>query len=185
MSQDKVNLRVALNSADIARTLARMAHEITEKNPDISAIALVGIITRGAPLARRMAEKLSQITGVEIPVGKLDVTFYRDDLARKGPSLNASPTDIPFDISGKTVILVDDVLFTGRTIRSAIDAIMDMGRPGRIQLAALLDRGHRELPIRADYIGKNIPTSRDELVKVRMREIDGEDAAIITGGSNE
>ncbi|MBI3581229.1 MAG: bifunctional pyr operon transcriptional regulator/uracil phosphoribosyltransferase PyrR [Nitrospinae bacterium] len=184
MGEDKAARRVVLSSADIGRTLARMAHEITEKNPDVSSLALVGIITRGAPLARRMAEKICAITGVEIPVGGLDVTFYRDDLARKGPNLNASPTDIPFDISGKTVILVDDVLFTGRTIRSAIDAIMDLGRPGRIQLAALLDRGHRELPIRADYIGKNIPTSRDELVKVRVREIDGEDAAVILGGAN-
>lgn len=185
MSNDKVSKRVILSSADIGRTLVRMAHEITEKNPDTSAIALIGIITRGAPLAQRMAEKLNQITGVEIPVGKLDVTFYRDDLAKKGPNLNASPTEIPFDITGKTVILVDDVLFTGRTIRCAIEGIMDLGRPGRIQLAALLDRGHRELPIRADYIGKNIPTSRDERVKVKIKEIDGEDAAMVIGGSDD
>jgi len=177
--------RVILASADIGRTLARMAHEITEKNPDLSNIALVGIITRGAPLAVRLAEKIREISGGEIPVGKLDVTFYRDDLARKGPNLNASPTNVPFDISGKTVILVDDVLFTGRTIRAAIDAIMDFGRPGRIQLAALLDRGHRELPIRADYIGKNIPTSREERVKVRLREIDGDDTAVVIGGTND
>jgi pyrimidine operon attenuation protein/uracil phosphoribosyltransferase len=177
--------RIVMSSADIGRTLARMAHEITEKNPDCANIVLVGIITRGAPLAKRLAEKIKGINGADVPYGKLDVTFYRDDVASKGPNLNSSPTEIPADISGKTVILVDDVLFTGRSIRAAIDAVIDIGRPGRIQLAALLDRGHRELPIRADYIGKNIPTSREERVKVKLLETDGEDTVFIMGGSGE
>jgi pyrimidine operon attenuation protein/uracil phosphoribosyltransferase len=184
MNQSGVPSRFVLNPDDIGRTLARMAHEITEKNPDCSSLVLVGIVTRGVPLARRLAEKIKSINGVEVPVGKLDVTFYRDDIAAKGPNLNAAPTEIPAEISGKTVILVDDVLFTGRSIRAAIDAIMDIGRPGRIQLAALLDRGHRELPIRADYIGKNIPTSKSERVKVKVKEIDGEDMVVVVGGND-
>ncbi|MBI3793475.1 MAG: bifunctional pyr operon transcriptional regulator/uracil phosphoribosyltransferase PyrR [Nitrospinae bacterium] len=184
MKNDGASAKVVLSAPDIGRTLARLAHEITEKNPDCSNLVLVGIITRGVPLAARLSEKIKEINGIEIPVGALDVTFYRDDLARKGPNLNASPTNITFDITGKTVILVDDVLFTGRSIRAAIDAIMDLGRPGKIQLAALLDRGHRELPIRADYIGKNIPTSRDERVMVKLREVDGEDAVFVTGAEN-
>ncbi|MBI5178652.1 MAG: bifunctional pyr operon transcriptional regulator/uracil phosphoribosyltransferase PyrR [Nitrospinae bacterium] len=176
--------RVILNPDDISRTLARMAHEITEKNPDAASLVLIGIITRGAPLAKRLAEKIKAINGAEVPVGKLDVTFYRDDLAKKGPNLNASPTEIPADVNGKTVILVDDVLYTGRSIRAAIDAIMDIGRPGRIQLATLLDRGHRELPIRPDYIGKNIPTAKHERVKVKLKETDGEDTVVVVNGND-
>ncbi len=169
--------KTILSAQDIGRTLARMAHEISEKNPDIAQIVLVGIITRGAPLAVRLAEKIKSITGAAVPCGKLDVTFYRDDLKSKGPDLNAGRTELEADIEGKTVILVDDVLFTGRSIRAAIDAVMDIGRPGRIQLAVLLDRGHRELPIRPDYIGKNIPTARGERVQVKLAETDGEDLA--------
>ncbi len=184
MTTNGSSSRLILNHDDISRTLARMAHEITEKNPDCSSLVLVGIITRGAPLAKRLAEKIKSITGTDVPVGKLDVTFYRDDIAQKGPNLNASPTEILADVTGKTVILVDDVLFTGRSIRAGIDAIMDIGRPGRIQLAALLDRGHRELPIRADYIGKNIPTSKSERVKVKLKETDGEDMVMVVSGND-
>lgn len=171
--------RTVLSSLEMGRTLARMAHEITEKNPDCSQIILAGIITRGVPLAHRLADKIKTISGVDVPCGSLDITFYRDDIQSKGPDLNAGRTDISHDISGKTIILVDDVLFTGRSIRAAIDAVMDIGRPGRIQLAVLLDRGHRELPIRPDYIGKNIPTARGERVKVKLLETDGEDLATV------
>lgn len=171
--------KIILSADDIGRTLARIAHEITEKNPDPSKIVLVGILTRGAPLARRLGEKIRSITGAEVVAGQLDITFYRDDIQTRGPNLNAGRTELPADIAEKTVILVDDVLYTGRTIRAAIDAVLDMGRPARIQLAALLDRGHRELPIRPDYTGKNIPTPRAASVKVKLTEIDGEDAAFL------
>ena len=174
-------VKTVLSAQEMGRTLARMAHEITEKNPDCSQIILAGIITRGVPLARRLADKLKTITGVDVPCGSLDITFYRDDVQSKGPDLNAGRTDISHDIKGKTLILVDDVLFTGRSIRAAIDAVMDIGRPGRIQLAVLLDRGHRELPIRPDYIGKNIPTARGERVRVKLCETDGEDLAAVEG----
>ncbi len=173
--------KTVLSAQEMGRTLARMAHEITEKNPDCSQIILAGIITRGVPLARRLADKLKIITGVDVPCGSLDITFYRDDIQSKGPDLNAGRTDISHDINGKTLILVDDVLFTGRSIRAAIDAVMDIGRPGRIQLAVLLDRGHRELPIRPDYIGKNIPTARGERVRVKLSETDGEDLVVVEG----
>ena len=171
--------KTVLTAQEMARTLARMAHEITEKNPDCSQIILAGISTRGVPLARRLADKIKTITGVDVPCGSLDITFYRDDIQSKGPDLNAGRTDISHDINGKTLILVDDVLFAGRSIRAAIDAVMDIGRPGRIQLAVLLDRGHRELPIRPDYIGKNIPTARGERVRVKLSETDGEDLASV------
>ena len=171
--------RAVLSAQEIGRTMARMAHEISEKNPDTSNIILVGIITRGVPLARRLADKIKTITGIDVPCGGLDITFYRDDIQSKGPDLNAGRTDISHDINGKTLILVDDVLFTGRSIRAAIDAVMDIGRPGRVQLAVLLDRGHRELPIRPDYIGKNIPTARNERVCVKLAETDGEDLAMV------
>ena len=168
-----------LSGGDMKRAITRMAHEIMEKNPDPSALVIVGIITRGRTLAERISAELKKINGADVPVGSLDVTFYRDDIGEKGPNLLAEKTDIPFELPGKTVILVDDVLFTGRSIRAAIDHLIDIGRPARIQLAVLLDRGHRELPIRPDYVGKNIPTSRGQRVQVNVSETDGQDSVVL------
>ena len=170
-------------SDDVARTVSRLAHQIIERTaadaPDSGPVVLLGIPTRGVPLAARLAEKIRQFSGADITAGSLDVTLYRDDLAG-GPHRPMSPTRVPTaGIDGATVILVDDVLFSGRTIRAAFDALRDLGRPARVQLAVLVDRGHRELPIRADYVGKNVPTSRDEGVSVRLTEIDGLDAVVL------
>jgi pyrimidine operon attenuation protein/uracil phosphoribosyltransferase len=177
-----VSAKVVLGHDDLARTLRRIAHEIAEKNPRAAALALVGIHTRGALLARRLHSLLAELTEVEPPIGDLDISFYRDDVGAKSPA--AQPTvhasHIDFDLSGKTVVLVDDVLFTGRTVRAAIDALFDYGRPQRVQLAVLCDRGHRELPIRPDYVGKNLPTAREERVNVRLEEVDGLDEVTIS-----
>ena len=167
-----------LDDAALDRALTRIAHEILEKNGGAAELAFVGLRTRGVTLAQRLAAKIAQIDGAAVPVGTLDITLYRDDLGIRGTPVIRG-TDIPFSIKGKTVVLVDDVLFTGRTIRAALDAIIDLGRPKAIQLAILIDRGHRELPIRPDYIGKNLPTSRRESVAVRLREHDGEDRVVI------
>jgi pyrimidine operon attenuation protein / uracil phosphoribosyltransferase len=166
--------RVVLDRDDVRRTLVRIAHEIAEKNPGSDAVALVGIHTRGAVLARRLHALVGELTGSEVPLGDLDISFYRDDLPNRdpaaGPVVHASHLD--FELDGRTVVLVDDVLFTGRTVRAAIDALFDYGRPARVQLAVLADRGHRELPIRPDYVGKNLPTARGERVFVRLEETD-------------
>lgn len=166
-----------LDQAAINRTLTRVSHEILEKNKGGDDLILVGIKTRGVPLTKRIQEKISQIEGITLPSGELDITLYRDDLKRK--TNNAEPevkgTDISEDLTGKKVILIDDVLYTGRTVRAAMDALMDLGRPAQIQLAVLVDRGHRELPVRADYVGKNTPTSEKEIVVVRLNEIDDYD----------
>ena len=167
-----------LDDAALDRALTRIPHEILEKNGGAAELAFVGLRTRGVTLAQRLAAKIAQIDGAAVPVGTLDITLYRDDLGIRGTPVIRG-TDIPFSIKGKTVVLVDDVLFTGRTIRAALDAIIDLGRPKAIQLAILIDRGHRELPIRPDYIGKNLPTSRRESVAVRLREHDGEDRVVI------
>lgn len=169
-----------MNSDDIRRGLTRIAHEIAEKNDGVGKIALVGILTRGVPLAERLAKLLETIESVKVPVGKLDIGLYRDDFS-DNPNLHPAitPSAIPFDVTGKKVILLDDVLFTGRTVRAAISALLDLGRPESIQLAVLLDRGHRELPIRPDYVGKNIPTARHEHVQVHLLEADGEDRVTI------
>jgi len=157
---------------EIERTLVRMAHQILEQNKGCENLALVGILTRGDILARKLADIIYNIEGVHVPVGSLDISFYRDDASISGlPQLHG--TDILFNIDNKTIVLVDDVLFTGRTIRAALDALMDFGRPARIQLAILVDRGHRELPIRADFVGKNIPSSLNENVRLRLKDIDG------------
>ncbi len=169
-----------MDEDDIRRALTRIAHEILERNHGAKDVALVGILTRGAPLAERLALQIQKIEGVEVPVGKLDIGLYRDDYAANPagrPSLVASA--INFDVTAKNVVLVDEVLFTGRTVRAAISALLDLGRPASIQLAILLDRGHRELPIRPDYVGKNIPTGRHEHVNVHLQETDGEDIATI------
>jgi pyrimidine operon attenuation protein/uracil phosphoribosyltransferase len=160
------------------RALTRIAHEILEANKGAGAIALAGIMTRGVDMAARLAERIERIEGTAVPVGSLDISFYRDDVAtRLSPEVHT--TDIPYPVEGRTIVLVDDVLYTGRTIRAAMDAIMDYGRPANIQLAVLVDRGHRELPIRADFVGKNVPTSRRERVKVLLREHDGREAVVI------
>ncbi|WP_407285844.1 bifunctional pyr operon transcriptional regulator/uracil phosphoribosyltransferase PyrR [Streptomyces sp. BP-8] len=171
--------RPVLEGPDITRMLTRIAHEIVERAKGADDVVLLGIPTRGVFLARRLAAKLAEITGRTIPVGSLDITMYRDDL-RLGPARTLARTDIPGDgIEGRLVLLVDDVLFSGRTIRAALDALGDIGRPRAVQLAVLVDRGHRELPIRADYVGKNLPTSLRETVKVQLTEEDGRDAVLL------
>ena len=174
-----------LDETALERALIRIAHEIVEKNGGTADLAFVGLRTRGVTLAQRLAERVTGIEGVKPPVGTLDITLYRDDLGLKVAQPVVRETEIPFDVTGKIVILVDDVLFTGRTIRAALDAIMDLGRPRAIQLAILVDRGHRELPIRPDYVGKNLPTSRREIVAVRLREHDGEDRVVIEEPAEE
>lgn len=169
-----------MDAEAIDRALTRIAHEILEANKGASGIALTGIMTRGVDMANRLAERIERIEGTAVLVGNLDISFYRDDVAtRLSPEVHT--TDIPFDVEGRTIVLVDDVLYTGRTIRAAMDAIMDFGRPSAIQLAVLVDRGHRELPIRADFVGKNVPTARRERVKVLISEHDGRDAVLILG----
>jgi len=159
----------------LSRTITRLAHEILEKCKGTENVGIIGIRTRGEYLANRIASKIEEIEKVELPIGVLDVVMYRDDFRMKGKLPTVEITNIPFEVDGKILILVDDVIYTGRTIRAALDALMDFGRPSCIQLAVLVDRGHRELPIRADYIGRNIPTSEGEEVRVKMKEIDGED----------
>jgi len=168
-----------LDGDAVRRALVRIAHEIIERNKGVERLALVGIRTRGAVLARRLAVEIQAIEGREVPVGALDITLYRDDLSRIAPNPVLHATEIPFDIADLRLILVDDVLFTGRTVRAALDALIDLGRPISIQLAVLIDRGHRELPIRADYVGKNLPTSLKERVEVRMQELDGRDEVVL------
>jgi pyrimidine operon attenuation protein/uracil phosphoribosyltransferase len=167
----------------MSRSLARIAHEIIERNRGIEDLALVGIRTRGVPLAKRLADLLSGIAGGEVPTGALDITLYRDDLMRHavGPQPLVRKTEIPFSIDDKRILLVDDVLYTGRTIRAALDALIDFGRPKAIQLIVLVDRGHRELPIKADYVGKNLPTSLSQSVQVHLLEVDGRDEVEIEG----
>lgn len=168
-----------LDEKGIQRSLTRIAHEILEKNKGIEDLILVGIRRRGVPLAERLAAFIMEIEGIRLAVGKLDITLYRDDLTTLSDHPVVHGTDIPCDVVGKKIVLVDDVLYTGRTIRAAMDAIIDMGRPQAIQLAVLIDRGHRELPIRADYVGKNVPTSKREMVHVKLREVDGQEGVVI------
>ena len=178
--RDTATSRVVLDSSDIHRALTRIAHEILERNRGSDDVVLLGIPSRGVPLARRIAAAILENESVEVPVGALDITFYRDDLSLVAQQPVVKGTDLPFDLNGSTVVLVDDVLYTGRTIRAAMDALVDFGRPQAIRLAVLVDRGHRELPIRADHVGKNVPTSREELVQVQLEEIDGVDGVEIT-----
>ena len=168
-----------MDEAEVRRSITRIAHEIIERNKGADGVVLVGIAARGDDLARRLAEEIGRIEGRTVPVGALDITFYRDDIGIRAEAPEVHETRIDFDINGWTVVLVDDVLFTGRTIRSALDALVDFGRPTAIQLAVLVDRGHRELPIRADFVGKNVPTRKDEDVRVALREVDGEDAVLV------
>ena len=165
-----------LEPDDIRRAITRIAHEILERNKGAADLAVVGVHTRGIPLAARIAARVAELEGHEVPSGKLDITLYRDDLSEVGLQPIVRRTEVPFDVARKRIVLVDDVLYTGRTSRAALDALIDLGRPGIIQLAVLVDRGHRELPIRADYVGKNMPTAKTEVVRVRLEETDGEDA---------
>ena len=174
-----VKKNVIMDSEAIRRALVRIAHEIIEKNKGVEDVVIVGIRTRGVPLAQRIAAEINAIENCEMTVGMLEITLYRDDLSTLGYNPVVHGTDINFDLSGKHVVLVDDVLYTGRTIRAALDAVIDMGRPKTIQLAVLVDRGHKELPIRADYVGKNVPTSQKETIEVVLNEIDGTDEVYI------
>jgi pyrimidine operon attenuation protein/uracil phosphoribosyltransferase len=168
-----------LDADEIKRAISRIAHEILERNKGASGVALVGIAARGDDLARRLAAEIERIEGTFVSVGALDITFYRDDIGMRAEAPEVHETRVDFDITGRVVVLVDDVLFSGRTIRAAMDALMDFGRPAAIQLAVLVDRGHRELPIRADFVGKNVPTRTNEDVRVALRETDGEDGVFV------
>jgi pyrimidine operon attenuation protein/uracil phosphoribosyltransferase len=176
MQQEKARI---LDKETIKRSLMRIAHEILEKNKGVEGLCVVGIRTKGAYLARRIADFISQIEGAPVAFGILDITLYRDDLTLIAQQPVVHKTEIDFDITGKNVVLVDDVLYTGRTVRCALDALIDLGRPRSIQLAVLVDRGHRELPIRADYVGKNVPTAKEESVEVRLDESDGADEVVL------
>ena len=171
--------RYIMTAEEIRRAAIRISHEIVEKQAGTAGLALVGIQRRGVPLARRIAAAIADNESVDIPVGALDITFYRDDLSLVAQQPVVKGTDLPFDLNGSTIVLVDDVLYTGRTIRAAMDALVDFGRPQAIRLAVLVDRGHRELPIRADYVGKNVPTSLGERIKVRLMETDGVDEVVL------
>jgi pyrimidine operon attenuation protein/uracil phosphoribosyltransferase len=178
MNESALVKSVCMNEDEINRAITRMAHQILETNKGAQNLVLVGIVTRGDILAKELADKISAIEKMEIPLGKLDISFYRDDFATYiSPEVHS--TEIPFSIDGKTIVLVDDVLYTGRTIRAALDALMDIGRPASVQLAVLVDRGHRELPIRADYVGKNVPSATEENVRVFMKSVDGRQAVEI------
>lgn len=177
------NMKVLLDETAINRAITRIAHEIIEANKGANDIVLVGIETRGVPLAKLLANKIKTIENIDVPVEKVNITYYRDDLEKKSPQPITGESNILSEISDKTVILVDDVIYTGRTVRAAMDAIMDLGRPSYIRLAALIDRGHRELPIRPDFIGKNIPTSKKEIVHVHLSEVDGENKVILEAKS--
>ena len=172
---------VVMDADRMARTLSRIAHEILERNRTLEEMALIGIRARGVPIAARLAQHLRDLTGVEVPTGTLDITLYRDDLMRHpvGPQPVIRRTDIPFSLDGRLILLVDDVLYTGRTIRAALDALIDFGRPKAVQLAVLIDRGHRELPIHADVVGKTVPTDAHEVIKVKLAETDGEDEVLL------
>ena len=175
-------MALVMDAGDIERAIRRIAHEVLERNRGSGGVVLLGIQTRGVPLAERLAAVLEEIEGEPVAWGSLDIGMYRDDLDRR-PKRPLGATDVPVPLGGKTVVLVDDVLYTGRTIRAALDALADLGRPNRVQLAALVDRGHRELPIRPDYVGRNLPTNRDERITVHLAEIDGTDEVLLEEGS--
>jgi len=191
MSQPALRAPLLLDDESISRTLSRIAHEIIERNDDLETVALVGIHTRGVPLAQRLRRLVEERSGETLALGQLDITFHRDDVhvragqAPRRPQPLVRDTKLEFELEGRTVILVDDVLYTGRTIRAAIDALFEYGRPDRVQLAVLADRGHRELPIRPDYVGKNLPTSRDERIQVQLVEIDEVDRILLVSAKEE
>ncbi len=177
--------KIMMTPEDIRRSLARISHEITEQNKTTEHLVLVGMRTRGVPLAKRLAANIESFEGVRIPVGALDISLYRDDISSVNPQPTVQHTDIPVSIDDKSIVLVDDVLYTGRSTRAAMDALVDLGRPRSIKLAVLIDRGHRELPIRADYVGKNIPSSRDEEIRVQLVETDGIDGVVIVKNNRD
>ncbi len=175
--------RILMSAEDMQRALVRIAHEIVERNRGAKDLVLVGMQTRGVPLAGRLAATIHGLEGINVPVGSLDISLYRDDLSSLSLKPTVHRTDVPVDVTDKQIVLVDDVFYTGRSIRAAMDALIDLGRPQSIQLAVLVDRGHRELPIRADYVGKNIPTSKNEEIKVEIKEVDGEDRVIVVSSN--
>jgi pyrimidine operon attenuation protein / uracil phosphoribosyltransferase len=177
--RNDMTARQIMTADDVRRAVVRISHEIVEKHGGTERLVLVGVQRRGVPLARRIAEAIEQHEGARLAVGALDITFYRDDLTMVAHQPVVKGTDLPFDVNGLTIVIVDDVLYTGRTVRAAMDALMDFGRPSAIRLAVLVDRGHRELPIRADHVGKNVPTSRDEVIHAHMVEFDGVDEVVI------
>ena len=177
--------KVILRAEDMRRALVRIAHEILERHRGADDLVLVGVVSRGVPLARRLAEHIATVEGVEVPVGELDVTLHRDDLDLRDGRRAMGRSTLPVNVSGRQVVLVDDVLYTGRSVRAALDALISYGRPKQIQLAVLVDRGHRELPLRADYVGKNLPTARDESVDVHLLESDGRDAVVLRLGRRD
>ncbi|RMD98978.1 MAG: bifunctional pyr operon transcriptional regulator/uracil phosphoribosyltransferase PyrR [Calditrichaeota bacterium] len=184
MASKKIIAEV-IDARGLQRTLSRLAHEIIERNRGAANLVFIGLHTRGVALGQRLVDRVQEIEGLHVPMGTLDVTPYRDDVTKRSEALRMKTTHIPFDIDGKVVVLVDDVLYTGRTVRAALDALMDFGRPDRIELAVLVDRGHRELPIKADYIGKVLPTSLGEEVAVKLKEIDGEDGVYLVADKTE
>ncbi len=177
MPSDSAQIAAIMDADEMRRAWTRIAHEVLEKNRGVKDLAIVGILRKGAPLAQRLADAIERIEGTPVPVGQLDISLYRDDFRTYQPKVGT--TQIPFDIEGKRLVLVDEVIFTGRTVRAALGALVDLGRPSVTQLAVLIDRGHREVPIRPDYVGKNLPTSRQEFVKVFLRDLDGEDKVVI------
>jgi pyrimidine operon attenuation protein/uracil phosphoribosyltransferase len=185
MTPNRQQERLVMEAGDRARAMSRIAHEILERNKGVKDLGLVGIRTGGVHLAHRLVRRIQDIEGVAVPIGELDITLYRDDLSLRKEQPVLRKTSVPFDISGKIIVLVDDVLFTGRTIRAAMDGLIDLGRPAEIQLAVMVDRGHRQLPIKATYIGKNIPTSRDENIQVMLEEAGEDDRVVILKGVKE
>jgi pyrimidine operon attenuation protein / uracil phosphoribosyltransferase len=180
-----VTARQIMTADDVRRALIRISHEIVEKHGGTQGLALAGIQTRGVPIAERLASAIEAHEGVRLPVGSLDITFHRDDVASSARQPRVKGTDLPFPLEASTVVIVDDVLYTGRTVRAALDALVDMGRARAVRLAVLVDRGHRELPIRADHVGKNVPTSREETIRVRLRETDGDDDEVVIERAGE
>jgi len=185
MTPNRQQERLVMEAGDMTRAMTRIAHEILERNKGVKDLGLVGIRTGGVHLAHRLVRRIQDIEGVAVPIGELDITLYRDDLSLRKEQPVLRTTSVPFDISGKIIVLVDDVLFTGRTIRAAMDGLIDLGRPAEIQLAVMVDRGHRQLPIKATYIGKNIPTSRDENIQVMLEEAGEDDRVVILKGVKE
>ena len=185
MTPNRQQERLVMEAGDMARAMSRIAHEILERNKGVKDLGLVGIRTGGVHLAHRLVRRIQDIEGVAVPIGELDITLYRDDLSLRKEQPVLRKTSVPFDISGKIIVLIDDVLFTGRTIRAAMDGLIDLGRPAEIQLAVMVDRGHRQLPIKATYIGKNIPTSRDENIQVMLEEAGEDDRVVILKGVKE
>lgn len=180
---DPIETAIVMDAEEMRRAWMRVAHEIVERNKGVSNLGIIGILRKGAPLAQRLGEAIERIEGKPVPVGRLDISLYRDDFRTYQPKVGT--TQIPFDIEAKTIVLVDEVIYTGRTVRAALGALVDLGRPSIVQLAVLVDRGHREIPIRPDYVGKNIPTSRNEFIKVHLSELEGQDKVVLSKAGSD